>query len=238
MSKGLRRDSMRTRNAVALSLQASSRVMKKVMSYQWYLWVYGYQRSHYLKYSGYIYTVDITSFIYICIYSGFFVSSEIHQFSGSLRVFAEDLWPMIPFDPCLSHQVLHLWMISIWKTTWRPWRNVETIRFMDYDHDPNMRSARPYIDASPCSPSSNNWTLLWMKANLRFSDTLPTWFRSWDINLSSMARETIDLPCLARFSKLNKTLVKVLSDPHSLIRGFSWILPFVNQFARGNQHFS
>lgn len=181
-----------------------------------------------------IYTVDITSFIYIC---GFFVSSEIHQFSGSLRAFAEDLWPMIPFDPCLSHQVLHLWMISIWKKPWRPWRNVETIRFMDYDHDPNMRSARPYIDASPCSPSSNNWTLLWIKANIRFSDTLPTWFRSWDINLSSMARETIDLPCLARLSKLNKTLVKVLSDPQSLIRGFSWILPCVNQFARGNQHF-
>ena len=161
---------MRTRNAVALSLQASSRVMKKVMSYQWYLWVYGYQRSHYLKYSGYIYR-DITSFIYI--YSGFFVSSEIHQFSGSLRVFAEDLWPMIPFDPCLSHQVLHLWMVSIWKKTWRPLRNVETIRFMDYDHDPNMRSARHYIDASPCSPSSNNWTLLWIKATVISDSQIP-----------------------------------------------------------------
>ena len=47
------------------------------------LWVYGYQRSHYLTYSGYIY-------IYIYILD-FFVSSEIRQFSGSLRVFAKDL---------------------------------------------------------------------------------------------------------------------------------------------------
>lgn len=220
---------MRTRNAVALSLQASSRVMKKVMSYQWYLWVYG---SMDIK--------EVTTWHIVDIYIYWIFLSPL-KFVNS-----PDRWEFLQkiCDPW-SHltRVCHIkCSISGWsayeKKPWRPWRNVETIRFMDYDHDPNMRSARPYIDASPCSPSSNNWTLLWIKVNLRFSDTLPTWFRSWDINLSSMARETIDLPCLARFSKLNKTLVKVLSDPHSLIRGFSWILPFVNQFARGNQHFS
>ena len=62
---------MRTRKAVALSLQASSRVMKEVMSYQWYLWVYGYQRSDYLKYSGYIYIYSRYHLLHIYIYVDF-----------------------------------------------------------------------------------------------------------------------------------------------------------------------